>query len=120
MKIRFNQLDDTNRQFHLVNGIYTTEYDASTKWIWTSQKFDGVVSNINYVILTINSEIYNKLYYDDSEVELYPECVDVIKIKTTGKTSFEVRLADPYIVTNDSRILGVKITRIALDQDVIF
>jgi len=120
MKIRFNQLDDTNRKFHLVNGVYTTEYDDSKKWIWTGQKFDGVVLNINYVILTINSQIYNTLYYDDSEVELYPECVNVIKIKTTGKTSFEVRLANPYIVNNDSRILGVKITRIVLDQDVIF
>jgi hypothetical protein len=120
MKIRFNQLDDTNREFHLINGVYTPEYDVSKKWIWTSQKFDGVVSNINYVILTINSEIPNMLYYDESEVELYPDCVNVIKMKTFGKTSFEVRLANPHIVSSDTRILGVKITRIVLDQDVVF
>ncbi len=120
MKIRFNQVDDTDREFHLANGVYTPEYDNSKKWIWTSQNFDGIVSNINYVILTVNSEIHNTLYYDESEVELFPECVNVIKLKTQGKKTFEIKLANPYIVNNDSRILGVKITRIVLDQDVIF
>lgn len=118
--IRFIQLDDTIREFSLTDGVYNQEYDSNKTWIWTSQKFDGVVSNINYVILTINSEIPNTLYYDESEVELYPDCVNVIKMKTFGKTSFEVRLANPHIVSSDTRILGVKITRIVLDQDVIF
>jgi hypothetical protein len=53
-------------------------------------------------------------------VELDPECVNVIKIKTTGKKTFEVKLSDPYIVNGDERVLGIKITRIMIDQDVIF
>jgi len=47
MKIRFNQIDDTNREFQLINGIYSPEFDSNKKWIWTSTKFDGIVSNIN-------------------------------------------------------------------------
>jgi len=31
-----------------------------------------------------------------------------------------VKLSDPYIVSDDSRVLGVRITRIIIDQDVIF
>ena len=53
-------------------------------------------------------------------MELDPECVNVIKIKTTGKKTFEVKLTAPYIVSGDERVLGVKITRIMIDQDVIF
>lgn len=41
-------------------------------------------------------------------------------MKTFGKTSFEVRLANPYIASSDTQILGVKITRIVFDQDVVF
>ena len=120
MKIRFNQIDDTNREFQLINGIYSPEFDSNKKWIWTSSKFDGVVSNINYITLTVQSGIKNTLLYEDTRVELDPECVNVIKIKTTGKKTFEVKLTGPYIVSGDERVLGVKITRIMIDQDVIF
>jgi len=120
MKIRFNQIDDTNREFHLINGIYSPEFDSNKKWIWTSTAFDGIVSNINYITLTVQSEIKNTLFYEDTQVELDPECVNVIKIKTTGKKTFDVKLSEPYIVSGDARVLGIKITRIMIDQDVIF
>lgn len=120
MKIRFNQIDDTNREFQLINGIYSPEFDSNKKWIWTSTKFDGIVSNINYITLTVQSEIENTLLYEDTQLKLDPDCVSVIKIKTAGKKTFEVKLSNPHIVFGDERILGIKITRIMIDQDVIF
>jgi hypothetical protein len=118
--IRFIQLDDINREFSLVDGVYNQEYDSNKTWIWTSQNFGGIVSNISHVTMTINSDIQNTLYYDDISVQLYPNCVNVVKLNTIGKKTFEVKLANPFIANNDPRKLGVKITRIVLDQDVIF
>ncbi len=48
------------------------------------------------------------------------DCVNIVKIKTQDKKTFEIKLSDPYLVSGDERILGVKITRIMIDQDVIF
>jgi len=118
--IKFTGLDDINREFSLVDGVYNQEYDSNKTWIWTSQNFGGIVSNISHVTMTINSDIQNMLYYDDLSVQLYPNCVNVVKLNTFGKKTFEVKLANRFIVNNDSRTLGVKITRIVLDQDVIF
>ena len=118
--IKFNQLDNTNRDFSLVDGVYNQEYDSNKTWIWTSQNFGGIVSNISHVTMTINSDIQNTLYYDDISVKLIPDCVNIVKIKTQDKKTFEVKLSDPYIVSDDSRVLGVRITRIIIDQDVIF
>jgi hypothetical protein len=100
--------------------VYNQECDSNKTWIWTSQNFGGIVSNISHITITINSDIQNMLYYDDLSVGLYPNCVNVVKLNTIGKKTFEVKLANRLIVNNDSRILGVKITRIVLDQDVIF
>ena len=118
--IKFNQLDDINREFSLVDGVYNQEYDSNKTWIWTSQNFGGIVSNISHVTMTINSDILNTLYYDNISVILYPNCVNVVKLKTQDKKSFDIKLANSFIVNNDSRTLGVKITRIMIDQDVIF
>jgi len=117
--IRFIQLGDTSREFSLTDGVYNQEYDSNKTWIWTSQNFGGIISNISHVTMTINSDLQNTLYYDDISVELYPNCVNVVKLKTQGRKTFEVKLANPFIVNNDSRTLGVKISRIVLDQDVI-
>ena len=73
--IKFNQLDNTNRDFSLVNGVYNQEYDSNKTWIWTSQHFGGTVSNISYITLTVESNIQNTLYYDDMSVKLIPDCV---------------------------------------------
>ena len=118
--IRFIQLDDTSREFSLTDGVYNQECDSNKTWIWTSQNFGGIVSNISHVTMNINSDIQNTLYYDDISVQLYPNCDNVVKLKTQGKKTFEVKLANLFIVNNDSRKLGVKLTRIMIDQDVIF
>ena len=118
--IRFIQLDDTSREFSLTDGVYNQECDSNKTWIWTSQNFGGIVSNISHVTMNINSDIQNTLYYDDISVQLYPNCVNVVKLKTQGKKTFDIKLENPFIANNDSRKLGVKINRIVLDQDVIF
>lgn len=120
MKISYNQFDDVNRQFQLVNGVYSIEKDKNEKWIWTSTEFGGIIANIDNITLSVFSEIPNTMIYDGNSITLHPNCLSVVKIKVSGKSDFEIRLANPYVVSNDSRVLGVRIMRIVIDNDVIF
>jgi len=120
MKISYNQLDDVNRQFQLIEGVYSIERDKTEKWIWTSTEFGGVISNIDNITFSLYSEISNTIIYENDSIVIHPNCLNVIKIKVTNKTNFDIKLANPYIVDNDSRVLGVRIMRIVIDGDVIF
>jgi hypothetical protein len=62
----------------------------------------------------------NILYYDNNEMELKTDCLNVVKIKTSGKSEFEINLKNPYTVGGDNRTLGVKILSISIDNDIIF
>jgi hypothetical protein len=53
-------------------------------------------------------------------MELKTDCLNVVKIKTSGKSEFKINLKDPYTVVGDNRTLGVKILSISIDNDVIF
>jgi hypothetical protein len=120
MKINYNQLDDSKKQIQFTHGIYSLENNKSTKWIWSSTNFGGLINNVDYITLTVTSEVDNILYYDNNEMELKTDCLNVVKIKTSGKSEFEINLKDPYIVSGDNRTLGVKILSISIDNDVIF
>lgn len=120
MKINFNQLDNNKKQLQFTDGIYNLEINNGVKWVWTSQEFGGVVSNIEYVTLIVASDVDNILYYDDNEVEVHPECLNIVKLKTKDKSEFLIKLKNPYIVLTDSRILGIKILSISADNEIIF
>ena len=120
MKISYNTLDNTEKQFKLTEGVYSIENDRLTKWMWTAQEFSGVVNNIEYITLSIMSNIKNKLIYEDKSIDLNTECLNVVKIKMIGKTEFKFKLELPYEVNNDSRSLGLMLVGIRVEEDVIF
>ena len=119
MKISYNTLDNTQKQFKLIDGVYSIENDRLTKWMWTAQEFSGVVNNIDYITLSIMSNIKNKLIYEDKSIDLNTECLNVVKIKMSDKTDFKFKLELPYEVNNDSRSLGVMLVGIKVEEDVI-
>jgi len=85
-------------------------------------------NTVDKLYISFDSEHLNESFQENFEYSSHFENIkklcydlcDVIKIKTTGKKTFEVKLTAPYIVSDDERVLGVKITRIMIDQDVIF
>jgi hypothetical protein len=113
-------LDDNEKQLQFTNGIYSLENNRNVKWVWSSQEFGGTVKNIDYVTLTVTSEIDNVLFYDNNEMDIKVDCLNIIKIKTSGKFEFNVNLKDSYKANGDNRILGVKILSISIDNDLIF
>lgn len=120
MKISYSQFDDTNKQFQLTEGIYEIEKDRSDKWIWTSTNFSGIILNINSITFSLHSDIENTLLYENNSIRIYPKCLSVVKLKVDGKTNFNLKLLNPYVVENDDRVLGLKIVRILIDNDIIF
>ena len=53
-------------------------------------------------------------------MDIKVDCLNIIKIKTSGKFEFNVNLKDSYKANGDNRILGVKILSISIDNDLIF
>lgn len=120
MKISYSQFDDTNKQFQLTDGIYEIEKDKTEKWIWTSTQFSGTILNIDTITFSLHSDIENTLLYENNSIQLYPKCLSVVKLKVNEKTNFKLKLLNPYVVENDDRVLGLKIVRILIDNEIIF
>lgn len=120
MKVNFKQLDKTNKQVQFTDGVYTLEKNKESRWIWTSSKFSGMAKNVEYITLTIISEIENVINHNEESVELKPECINIIKLKIDHDGLFKLNLDKPYFAENDSRELGVKIIGISVDNDTIF
>lgn len=120
MKINFNQLDQSKRIVQFLEGTFQLETDRKFSWIWTSKNVTGIVSNINDITIKAFSEIDNNLFYDDKSMEIKSNCLNIIKLNTSGKQEFSFRLENAFITDNDNRELGLKIVGILVDGDVIF
>jgi hypothetical protein len=120
MKLNFKQLDKTKKQIQFVEGIYNFEENKNSKWIWTSAKFSGYAKNIEYITLTVVSEMENVLTCDEESVDLKPACLNIVKIKVNDGGLFSLKLNNSYFAVGDNRELGVKIIGISVDNDVIF
>lgn len=120
MKISYSQFDDTNKQFQLMDGIFEIEKDKNEKWLWTSTQFSDHILNVDTITFSVHSEIPNTLLYENTSIQLHPKCLSVVKLKVTDKREFSLKLLNPYIVDGDDRVLGIKIVRILVDNDIIF
>ena len=120
MRINFNQLDQSKRIVQFIKGIFPLETDRKFSWIWTSKDVNGIVSNVNDITIKAFSEIDNNLFYDDNSMEIKSNCLNIIKLNTSGKGEFSFRLENTFTSNNDDRELGLKIVGILVDGEVIF
>lgn len=120
MKISYNTLDSSGKQFKLIDGVYVVEYDKFNKWMWTSTEFSGIINNVDYVVFGLISNIKNQLIYEDKIVDINENCLNVIRVDTINKTDFKFTLDKPYNAPKDQRSLGVKIVLINIDGTFIF
>jgi hypothetical protein len=120
MQLNFKQLDDSQKSVQFLNGLYSIERDRNSKWMWTKKSFSGIVNNIDYITISILSDIENVLTFDGYNMNITKECLNVVKLKTTGKSIFEVTLKDSFKPDMDIRDLGVKIVSIGVDGEIIF
>ena len=120
MIINFEQLDQSGKNVQFLEGMFPLEKDQSFSWIWTSKDVNGIVNNVNDITIKAFSEIDNILFYDDSRMKIKSNCLNIIKLNTSGKQEFSFRLEKAFIADNDDRELGLKIVGILVDGDVIF
>ena len=120
MIINFNQLDQSRKNVQFLEGTFSLEKDRNFSWVWTSKVVNGIVSNVNDITIKAFSEIDNNLFYDDNSMEIKSNCLNIIKLNTSGKQDFNFRLENTFTPNNDDRELGLKIVGILVDGEVIF
>lgn len=120
MKINFKKLDETKKIAQFLDGIFPLETDKKSHWIWTSSKVYGIVSDVESITIKAFSEIDNVLIYNNDEMIIKSDCLNIIKLDTIGKKEFTFELKKIFNPTNDNRKLGLKIVGILVDSEVIF
>lgn len=120
MQINYNQLSENKKVLQFTEGCYPVEFNRQRKWIWTSKEFGGIIENVEVLSLTIETDLDNKLYYEDLDMDLNPDCLNIISLPVKGKKEFSLSLETDYDVPPDIRKLGVKIISVSVDGDVIF
>ena len=120
MRIIYNQSDNSNKIFQVLDGTFSMEKSENFSWIWTTTRVNGIVSNVDCITIKAFSEIDNILFYEDNKIEIKSNCLNIIKLNTAGKQEFNFYLENTFIANNDNRELGLKIVGILVDRDVIF
>lgn len=120
MTLNFNQLDSSNKNLYILEGIYPIENDKKSSWIWTKTEVIGIINNIQHITIQATSEIGNVLIYDNLQTEIKSNSLNIIKLNTVGKTDFQFSLKDVYNVPTDLRNLGIKIIGIFVDDERIY
>lgn len=120
MRIIYNQSDNSNKIFQVLDGTFSMEKSENFSWIWTTTKVNGIVSNVDCITIKAFSEIDNVLTIDGNKMNIKSDCLNIIKINTSGKSEFEFELNDGFVASNDDRQLGIKIVGILIDGEVIF
>jgi hypothetical protein len=120
MTLNFNQLDSANKSFYIVEGLYPIEHDKNTSWMWTSTNVVGIVFNIQSIIIHATSDIDNVLIYDNINVDIKPNSLNIIKLNTTDKTEFQFSLKNIFRPQNDTRDLGIQIKCIIIDGERVY
>lgn len=120
MNINFNQLDQSRKAIHFLEGIYPLETDKKFSWVWTSKKISGIVSNIEFITIKALSQNDNTLTFDNNVIEIKSDSLNIIKLNVFGKESFTFELTNTFNPPNDDRELGIKIVGILVDGEIIF
>jgi hypothetical protein len=120
MTINYKKLDRSSKVTQFLEGIFYLESDKNSNWIWSSTKVYGVVSNVDFITIKAFSEIDNVLIFDNNQMEIKPDCLNIIKLNVSKKSEFLFELRNSFKALNDSRELGLRIVGVLVDEEVIF
>jgi hypothetical protein len=121
MKINYKSLDQNSEKIlKFTRGLYPVEHGHNSNWVWTSNLFGGISSDIKSLTITATSEIENTLLFDDVEMEIQKDCLNIIRLNLENKTQFEFKLLNTFTPDSDDRKLGIKISNIYVDGEIIF
>jgi len=121
MRINFKQLDTNSEKIlKFTYGLYPVERDRNSKWVWTANLFGGVSNDIKSLTITATSEIENTLTFDGGEMEIQKDCLNILKLNLENKKQFELKLVNTFTTASDQRKLGIRISNIYVDGEIIF
>lgn len=120
MTFTYTELNTEEKKLKFINGLYPVENNDKLRWIWTSKRVFGTSSNIKSLIIHLNSEIENTLYFEEMSTKIENDTLNVIKIDLTNKSDFNIEVDKLLKPKNDERELGFKIVRIIIDNEIVF
>ncbi len=127
MRIQYQGVDvqkNVFKVFDLLDGIYDLEYDHNRMpFIWTTQRFQATLSNIQTVNIRVQSPIDNIIYINGLKFTLLPNVITNITITELQQASKLLAFIEKTFLPdniNDSRQLGVIIHMITVDGTNIF
>lgn len=120
MTVNFTDLNKSDKNLKFITGLYPIENDDKSRWIWTSKKVLGTSLNINNLIIHLNSDIENTLFYENTCTKIETDCLNIIKIDLSNVSHFTIESEKLIKPKNDERELGFKIVRIIIDNQIIF
>jgi hypothetical protein len=121
MKINFKQLDTNSEKIlKFTYGLYPIELDRTSTWVWTDNLFGGESNDIKSLTIAATSEIENTLLFNGEEMEIQKDCLNIIRLNLENKKQFELKLVNTFTTETDQRKLGIRISNIYVDGEIIF
>lgn len=121
MKMNFKQLDKNSEKIlKFTYGLYPIEQDRNSKWMWTANLLGGESNDIKSLTITATSEIENTLLFNGEEMEIQKDCLNIIRLNLENKKQFEFKLLNTFTPDSDDRKLGIRISNIYVDGEIIF
>ena len=121
MKMNFKQLDKNSEKIlKFTYGLYTVENNHNSNWVWTANLFGGISNDIKSLMISATSEIENTLLFNGEEMEIKKDCINIIRLNLDTKNQFEFKLLNTFTPDSDDRKLGIRISNIYVDGEIIF
>ena len=121
MKMNFKQLDKNSEKIlKFTYGLYTVENNHNSNWVWTANLFGGISNDIKSLMISATSEIENTLLFNGEEMEIQTDSLNILRLNLENKKLFKLELSNTFTPDSDDRKLGIRISNIYVDGEIIF
>ena len=121
MKLNYKHLEINNEKIlKFTYGLYPVELDRNSKWMWTADLFGGEANDIKSLTITAISEIENTLLFNGEEMEIQTDSLNILRLNLENKKLFKLELLNIFTPDSDDRKLGIRISNIYVDGEIIF
>jgi len=121
MKLNYKHLEIHNEKIlKFTYGLYPIEVGRTSTWVWTDNLFGGESNDIKSLMISATSEIENTLLFNGEEMEIQTDSLNILRLNLENKKLFKLELSNTFTPDSDDRKLGIRISNIYVDGEIIF
>ncbi len=117
-------LEGVKKTADIMFGIYDMEFGENTpfkRWVWTSDVFGGILSNIDEINFRFKCPIDNVLTVNNkTKFFLKQDILVNLKLTTTNFTELNMRLESRFNNDVDPRDFGIQVFGISIGSTDLF